>query len=137
MDFPFFTEDEQPTMANFNEKFQAMLNYADGKVSAGTYNGKTSVSNSMSSTVTLTFPFQAKTVIIMANRSTRIPNDSFSYYAKGLVLCVGDVAMEFTSGYNDLTIYSNINVTRDGNAVSFVVNQSDITGTTYYYVGIG
>lgn len=137
MAFPFFTEDEQPTMANFNKKFQAMLNYADGKVSAGTYNGKTSVSTSMSSTVTLTFPFQTKAVIIMANKSTWIPNDNFPYYAKGLVLCVGDVAMEFTSGYNSSTMYTNINVTRNGNAVSFVVTQSDITETTYYYVGIG
>lgn len=65
MDFPFFTEDEQPTMGNFNEKLKQAVKLSldqAAKIEVGSYQGTdTGGENAPNS---LTFSFVPKLVIM-------------------------------------------------------------------------
>lgn len=131
MDFPFFTEDEQPTMAKFNEKFQALLE-RDVKFAAGTYVGDGE------GTKTLTFQFKPQIVII--SKKTTSPVYYYLFVAErnsqiGAFLVA-------RSGGNAVSSYlyhlvwgeNNISITRDSENEFPYHNTS---GDTYYYHSIG
>lgn len=145
MAFVPFVESDQPTMANFNEKFQQAI-AAGTQFAHGSYTG--SGTYGASNPTKLTFPFKPYAVIVAV--ATQVVDTTASgatvksYSVAGGFpwirgMDVGLVSRGFnTSGFNSV---SSCNLTWGDDFISFysssASSQFNYSGATYYYMAIG
>lgn len=127
MAFPFFTENEQPTMANFNEKFRALTELAGekAKITSGSYVGTRS--NTNTGTKTIVLPFRAKFLFIISP-GFYVGN---TYYS----------AVYFAAGLHGQELSGRINAIQNVKFFDFSVDfgneAMDYQNITYQYIAIG
>lgn len=132
MAFTPFTEQDQPTMENFNEKFQEVLD-SGVKVEAGSYVGTGAFGSGNQNS--LTFDFDPDLVFIggsIKGPATLVKNASVSVFGStsfsGNTMHNGKLIV--TWGNNSVSWYDN-------SYSQSADNQFNISGTTYNYVAIG
>ncbi len=137
MAFTPFTESDQPTMANFNEKFQQAIAEAKGQAIAGRYfasgsyvgTGGTNADNP----TRLNFPFKPKVLFV----TYKAQNKDYLYDWKFFIY-----PLDYCSIYAELAKVLRAYVTWGNNYVSWYVldnasAQLNANGTTYYYFALG
>ena len=140
MAFTPFTESDQPTMANFNEKFQQAIAEAKEQAIAGRYfasgsyvgTGGTNADNP----TRLNFPFKPKVLFVTYKDPNKYHLYDWNFFVYPLDYC--SIYMDFVSEVNKKRAY----VTWSGNNVSWYVldnatAQLNANGTTYYYFALG
>lgn len=127
MDFHFFTEDEQPTMGNFNEKFASIVAIAGekAKITYGNYVGTDP--SDINANKTISLPFHARFLFIIS------PLFYIGHFDNKVAY--------FAAGNQGIQIEGKINsdhtVTFANNSVSFGHSKMNFQGITYHYVAIG
>ena len=137
MAFTPFTEQDQPTMENFNEKFQEAIQAAvdeDLKIEVGTYTGTgTSGSNNPNQ---LTLGFNCK--ILLVTPSSVIASGSST---TNLLIANSVGGMTFSSSQNYEGNMYPVHVSVLDNIVEFYsidrYSQMNQSGVNYTYVAIG
>ena len=138
MAFTPFVETDQPTMAEFNEKFQECIQEAADKgteVFTGSYVGTGTYG--VSNPNTLTFPFKPKLwgVYALSGLSYESMNSSAigRGYADTMIIPWIEGTAKTTAGQG--------NITMSGNSVSWYAvsldTQCNSSSTVYYYFAIG
>lgn len=142
MAFVPFTKDDQPTMAAFNEKLQAIFDFAESKakIEVGSYVGTGTYGSSNPNT--LTFGFEPKLVII----AEALKPGNFIWFN---VFALGNEYIDnrgyqyryiidgSTASYLLMAKIQNLTLKWYTTGTSATVNQFNVSGTTYYYIAIG
>lgn len=131
MDFPFFTEDERPTMENFNKKFRALL-MADKKIVTGTYVGNSSnIDDEIIQTINLGF---TPLVVIVSSAYGEFSGFSGgSWYCWG-GMCLKDVPLRKTLGTDHEKLWNLLNIVENGFQVHEIRKGRTGGGGNYDYV---
>lgn len=132
MAFTPFVETDQPTMANFNAKFQEAIGAASLKVARGSYVGNGGTTDS-TNTKKISIPFHAKFVIVMPKYYFNVGNTN----SHSVLLATPDAGVQINYYTSSRTSQQPSAVTITDTYISFENVILNISGVTYYYLAIG